>query len=107
MIPILPLLGPLTRLAAAAVEHVNVRKAGLGVGGQLDAARRIQALEDSDIEQANLISNLSESVEQLAEAVESQIEESRKREARLRLLTVVSLFFGLASLAISLVLLLR
>jgi hypothetical protein len=94
-------------LAAAAVEHVNVRKAGLTAGGQLDAARRIQALEDSDIEQANLISNLSESVEQLAEAVESQIEESRKREARLRLLSVAGLCFGLASLAISLVLLLR
>ena len=31
MIPILPILDPLARLAAAAVEHVNIRKANLAL----------------------------------------------------------------------------
>src|SRR4051812_23872594 len=102
MIPILPILDPLTRLAAAAMEHVNMRKAGLGSGSNQDAARRIKELEDSDFEQAQLISELSESVEHLAEAVQSQIEESRRREAKLRLLVYLSLVFGFASLVIAL-----
>ena len=81
MIPILPLIDPLARLAAAALEHVNARKARLSSKEKQDQAQRLKELEDSDLEQARLISELSENVEQLTKAIQSQIEENKRRQA--------------------------
>ena len=100
MIPILPLLDPLARLAAAAVEHVNIRKAGLASKDKEAQAQRLKELE-SDLEQARMISELSENVEQLAKAAQSEIEENKLRETRLRRLVYITLFIGLLSVAIS------
>jgi hypothetical protein len=107
MIPILPLLDPLARLAAAAVEHVGIRKAGLARKDKEAQAQRLKELEESDLEQARMISDLSENVERLAKAVQSAIEESKLREARLRRLIYVALIAALASMAISLAMLFR
>ena len=102
MIPILPLLDPLARLAAAAMEHVNIRKAGLASKDKEAQAQRLKDLEESDLEQARIISELSENVERLAKAVQSEIEENQLREARLRRLVYLALVVGLASIALSL-----
>src|SRR6266481_6429194 len=102
MIPILPLLDPLARLAAAALEHVNIRKAGLASKDKEAQAQRLKELEESDLEQARMISELSENVEQLAKAVQSQIEENKQREARLRVLIYIAAAASLVSIAISL-----
>jgi predicted transcriptional regulator len=102
MIPILPLLDPLARLAAAAMEHVNIRKAGLSSRDKEAQAQRLKELEDSDLEQARMISELSESVEQLARAMQSQIEETSARERRLRGLLYLAMIVSLASLTICL-----
>jgi hypothetical protein len=106
MIPILPFIEPLTRLATAALEHVNLRKAGLAAGGKPDAAR-LKELEESDFEQAELISQLSETVERLAEAVQSQIQANKKREAMLWRLVYVSLGLGVGGMAVALIALFR
>jgi len=100
MIPILPLLDPLARLAAAAMEHVNIRKAGLASKAKEAQAQRLKELEESDLEQARLISELSETVEQLAKAVQSQIEENKRRAARLRGLVCVAVVAALVSIAL-------
>ena len=107
MIPILPLLDPLARLAAAAVEHVNIRKAGLARKDKEAQAQRLKELEESDLEQARMISELSENVERLAQAVQSAIEESKFREARLRRLVYIALVVGVASIAMSLAILFK
>ena len=100
MIPILPLLDPLARLAAAAMEHVNIRKAGLGSKDKEAQAQRLKELEESDLEQARMISELSENVERLATAVQSQMEENKRREARLRILVYIAIATGIVSIAI-------
>ena len=100
MIPILPLLDPLARLAAAAMEHVNNRKAGLGSKDKEAQAQRLKELEESDLEQARMISELSENVERLAMAVQSQLEENNRRETRLRALVYLAVVAGLGSIAI-------
>src|SRR5882762_2198762 len=100
MIPILPLLDPLARLAAAAKEHVNIRKAGLDSKDKEAQIQRLNDLEESDLEQARMISELSENVEQLAKAVQSQIEENKRREARLRGLIYIAVVASLVSIVI-------
>jgi uncharacterized coiled-coil protein SlyX len=107
MIPILPLLDPLARLAAAALEHVNLRKARLGTKEKQDSAQRLKELEDSDLEQARLISELSEAVAQLTKAAQSQIEENKARQAKIRRLVYLAVLIGIASLAISLIIFFR
>ena len=107
MIPILPLLDPLARLAAAAVEHVNLRKTLLASKEKQDQAQRLKELEDSDLEQARLTSELSERLGQLTKAVQSKIEEDKARQARMRSLLYLAIAIGIGSLVISLVSLLR
>jgi Fe2+ transport system protein B len=107
MIPILPLLDPLARLAAAAMEHVNIRKARLTSKDKEAQAQRLKELEESDLEQARMISELSENVERLAKAVQSEIEENKLREARLRRWVYAALVVGLVSIAISLAMLFK
>ena len=102
MIPILPIIHPLARLATAALEHANLRRSALGSKEKQDQARRLNELEDSDLEQAQLISELSETVEQLAKAVESQVEDSLIRQARVLRLLYAAIFLGVLSLGISL-----
>lgn len=103
MIPILPLFDPLARLAAAALELVNVRKARLASKDKEAQAQRLKELEESDLEQARLLSELSENVAQLAKAAQSQIEANKAREAVLRRLVYLALVLSLAAIALSLV----
>jgi Fe2+ transport system protein B len=102
MIPILPLLDPLARLAAAALERMNKRKAGLASKEKEAQAQRLKELEESDLEQARMISELSENVEQLARAVQSQMDETRLRQGRLRVLFYATVVVGLISITVCL-----
>ena len=107
MLPILPLLDPLARLAAAALEHVNLRKKRLATKEKQDQEQRLKELEESDLEQARLLSELSETVEQLTKAFQSQIEENKARQTKIRRLVYVAVLMGIASLATSLIILFR
>jgi hypothetical protein len=100
MIPILPLLDPLARLAAAAMERVNSRKAGLASKDKEAQAQRLKELEESDLEQARIISELSENVEQLARAVQ-------QREARLKVLVCIAVVASLVSIAMGLLIIFK
>lgn len=64
------------------------------------AQKRLQELERADVEQAKLISDLSNNVEALATTLEREIEEGRRRETKLRRLLYVSL--GVAAVAVAL-----
>lgn len=62
--------------------------------GPEEIQKRFRELEDSDVEQARLINELSTTVEALATSVEREIEDGKKREARLRQLVWIA--FGVA-----------
>ena len=100
---IFPLVGPLAKLAATALEHVNLRKSALSKAEKQDQVRRFEELESSDLQQGELLSELSENVEQMAKAVESHIRETR----RMRLLLYAALIVSATSLVLSLVILLK
>lgn len=63
--------------------------------------RRLQDLESADVEQARLISELSNTVEALATTLQREMDESRKRENRFRLLLWINGVFSLASLGLA------
>lgn len=72
---------------------------GAGLG------RRLRALEQSELEQARLLSELSRNVESLAKVVAAQQEEIQRREARARTwlllaFTLAAAGFGLAAWAV-------
>jgi len=100
---IFSLVGPLAKLAATALEHVNLRKSALFKAEKQDQIRRFEELERSDLQQGELLSELSENAEQLAKAMESHIRETRRM--RLRLYT--ALIVSAASLILSLIVLLK
>lgn len=68
---------------------------------------RIQELESADVEQARLISELTNTVEALASSLQTEIEDGRRRAARLQFVVWTSLGLSVVSLGISLWLALR
>lgn len=60
--------------------------------------KRMKELEDSDLEQARLLSGLSQQVEALARTLEAEAQEHRRREARWRRWIVGSLAAALVAL---------
>lgn len=64
--------------------------------------KRLQELEDADVEQARLISELSNNVEALATTLQREIDDGKKREAWMRQLLWMALSCAVASLALAL-----
>ncbi|HWI57971.1 MAG TPA: hypothetical protein VNZ22_12140 [Bacillota bacterium] len=117
-IPILPILGAISNLASTASDIYNkVNRAKKPDPLQ----ERVARLEQSDLEQARLISEVSKDLEQLAKALQGEVEDlerfaksiqaemlaSQKREAWWQRLLYSALGLAGMSLALSLYLLLR
>ncbi len=64
--------------------------------------KKLRELEDANVEQARLMSELSNTVEALAMTLQREIAESRKREAGLRQLVWAACAFSGAGLAVAL-----
>jgi hypothetical protein len=64
--------------------------------------KKLRELEDADVEQARLVSELSNTVEALATALQRKIDESEQREARLRQLIWAACAIATTGLAVSL-----
>ena len=97
MISILPLVGPLTKLATATIEHVNLRRSSVSHAEKETQMRRLEELERSDLEQGELLSELSKSVRQLANAVENHIDGTQ----RLYWLACTGIILSLASITLA------
>jgi uncharacterized coiled-coil protein SlyX len=65
-----------------------------------DLAKRMQELEESDVEQARLISELSNAVEALTKSLQREIEDGRRTDARLRQITWIACGLGLLNLVL-------
>jgi flagellar biosynthesis/type III secretory pathway M-ring protein FliF/YscJ len=92
-LPVVPILTAVTPLVLGAFDlyrrRNDARRPNAAVPadapGPADALRkRVEELEESAVEQARLVSELSQQMEALARALESQAEEHRRREAKLR-----------------------
>ena len=69
--------------------------------------QRLAELENTGLEQTQLIAQLSEHVGQLAKAIEAEMENTRTREAQMKKLIYVALGVAFASLILSLITLFR
>jgi phage shock protein A len=105
-IQIIPIISALSNVAGTAWElyrrAVQVNEGKRDKQAQEALAKAVERLEDSHLEQARLISDLSKDLEQFAEAVQAELEAIRRRETRLRILVYLSLAVAFASLGVSL-----
>ena len=114
-IPLLPLLGTLSSLAGTAWDTYNKVKQIKAISGgrstekqaQAGLTERLERLEETCLDQARMFSELSKDVEQLARAIQSQIEEGQRRYQRTAALLYVSIGVAVAALGVSSWLLLR
>ena len=69
--------------------------------------QRLAQLQSADLEQTQLIAQLSASIEQLAKAIETEVENTRVREAQMKKIIYCVLGVAIAALALSLITMLR
>jgi len=107
-IQFLPIVGALSNVAGTALgiyrktnDERKQRQA------QAALIERIEKLEDADVEQTGLISDLAADLEQFARAVQAEIEAGRKREARIGFVACASFVTAVASLILSGILLFK
>lgn len=97
-LPLVPILHAFAPLAMGAIDLYRKRSAarsGLVAGeaageraegeSGVGLTRRLRELEESDLEQARLLSELTRQVEMLAKTIEREMETARRRQAQLQL----------------------
>jgi len=110
-VPILPILGALSTVASAAwdtsskIKHA--RESSLTKKGAEALSSRIEKLEDTCLEQARMLSELSKDLEQFAKAMQAEMEEMQRRHASLKRVVLISLLAAASSLGVALFLLLK
>jgi hypothetical protein len=114
-IPLFPILGAISSVANTAWDTYLKSKQSkdLLLARRQDKviqdalATRVEKLEDTCLEQARLIGELSRDLEQFAKAIQSGIEENQRRQASVRILLFVVLGVSVVSLVIAIVAILR
>jgi uncharacterized coiled-coil protein SlyX len=111
--PILPIISAVTSLGIAAMDLFSKRKTvvretraspmgDVGMKQLADSlAKRMDELESSDVEQARLISELSNNVQKLAEALQIAADAEAKRRIKQSRLIIVIFAVALAGLSVS------
>lgn len=105
-LPLAAILSAVTPLVLSAYELYRRRQeakagpAGEALSGE-GLRARLRELEDSTLEQARLIDELSRSVESLARAVEAALEENRRKAAQSQRLLFAGIGIAATSLALS------
>lgn len=117
-LPVVPIISAVTPLVLGAFDlyrrRSEARTQTVSVADATQVPRlaealqqRMQALEESDLEQARLLSDLSKNVEALARALDSQLAAARARERRLRRWVVAAGVVAAVALAVAAVALAR
>lgn len=112
-LPVVPIISAVTPLVLGALDlyrrrsgaHLDDLPAAEAAGRPRQAGAlndRLRALEDSDLEQARLLSELSRNVEALARAVASQQEDSQRRARRMKRVVAAALALAGAALVLAL-----
>ena len=101
-IQFLPILGAISNVAGTALEiYKKTNGDQKSRRAQTALAERIERLEDADLEQTQLLSDLANDLDQYAQAMQSEIEASRRREARIGLIACASFVVAAISLGLS------
>ncbi len=114
-IPFLPIVGTISNLATTAWDTYQKSKQVQQVlranvenkAAQVALAQRVDQLEVTTLEQARLLGELSKDLEQFARAAQNQLEESDQRGKRIQFMLGLAVIVALASVGLSLFLLLR
>jgi hypothetical protein len=108
-IQILPIIAAISELASTTWEIYRKTKDATGgkdaKRAQETLLRRVQELDDANLEQAQLISQLSKELEQFAQAVQEEFETRDRVEKRLRLVSYGAL--GVSAVALLMLLFLK
>ena len=105
-LPLAAILSAVTPLVLSAYELYRRRQeakagpAGDALSGE-GLRARLRALEDSALEQARLIDELSRTVESLARTVDAVLEENNRKAAQIRRLLFAGIGIAAAILALS------
>ncbi len=111
MLDIVTILKTLVEVAGGVHRHLSDRERAKQEAERSKASTgvttRLEQLENSDLEQAQLLAELSTNVADLGRAIEVEIERNRARDAWVARLVYLTLGVSIAALGISLVALLR
>ena len=104
-VPILPIVGTLSGLATTAWDTYTkikrARDAAVGKPGQDALLERVIRLEDTCLEQARMLSELSKDLDQFAQAMQAEVEEVQSRCSMLMRALVISFVIGCLGLALA------
>jgi hypothetical protein len=107
-VPILPVLGALSQVASTAWNtYSKIKRARESLPEGAAIASRLEILENTCLEQAEMLSELSKDLDQFAQAIQQEIEQTKKRQAILTWISCISLTTAAAAIGISLFLLLK
>ena len=104
-IQIVPFLSALSNVAGAAWDlyrrAAQFKEAKHGQKVQDSLTKSVDRLEESHLEQARLISELSRDLEKFAQALQTEVQEMVQRQARLRALVYFALAVAVTGVGIS------
>jgi hypothetical protein len=107
-VPILPVLSTLSQVATTAwTTYSRIKRARESLPEGAALASRLEILENTCLEQAEMLSELSKDVDQFAQAIQEEIEQTKRRQTILTWISSISLATAVAAIGISLFLLLK
>jgi hypothetical protein len=91
-VPILPILGALSTVASTAWDtYTRIKRTRETLADKSAVSARLEALENTSLEQAKVLSELSKDLEQFAQAIQAEVDRIRKRQTLFMWLCCVSL----------------
>jgi hypothetical protein len=106
-VPILPFLGALSSVASTAWDTYNkvkrLRESALTQGRADAIAGRIETVENTCLEQAQLLSELSKDMEKFAQAMQAELVKAQRAQTRLTWVSGASLLIAVGSLVFILI----
>ena len=107
-VPILPILGALSQVASTAWDtYSKIKRARETLPDKSAISSRLEALEDTSLQQAQMLSELSKDLEQFAQAMQAEMELVKKRQTFLIWLSSISLAAASAAIGLCLFVVLK
>jgi|ERR1051326_6137345 DNA repair ATPase RecN len=107
-VPILPVLSALSQVASTAwTAYSKIKRAREALPENSAISSRLEALENTSLEQAETLSELSKDLEQFAQAIQAEVEQTKKRQTLLTWISSISLAIGAAAIGLFVFLLLK
>jgi DNA repair ATPase RecN len=107
-VPILTVVGALSQVASTAwTTYSKIKRARESLPEGSAIASRLEGVENTSLEQAEMLSELSKDLEQFAQAIQAEMEQVKKRQTLLTWVSSVSLVMATGAVGLCLFLLLK